>query len=140
MGIQQKFKKEYAAWTTMKQRCYNPNWRDYHRYGGRGIKVCDRWKNSFINFIDEMGECEDGLSLEWTNNCVWATTYDQVRNRSQNRKIIYNNEEMCIKDFILGVLGISQVAFYAIRKKHGFTNQECVDYYITSIYPKLSYG
>jgi hypothetical protein len=47
---------EYKAWQNMKQRCTNPNDRDYKNYGGRGIKICDRWLDSFQNFYDDMGK------------------------------------------------------------------------------------
>ncbi len=74
----------------MKQRCYYKKHKDYHRYGGRGITVCDRWLNSFANFIADMGERPEGLTLERrdTNgnyeptNCYWATKAEQVANRS----------------------------------------------------------
>ena len=46
--------KIYQSWSGMKNRCYNPNNARYHRYGGRGITVCDRWKDSFENFYDDM--------------------------------------------------------------------------------------
>jgi hypothetical protein len=46
---------EYSSWTNMKTRCTNPNFKQYKDYGGRGIKVCDRWLNSFQNFINDMG-------------------------------------------------------------------------------------
>lgn len=46
---------EYRAWVGLKDRCYNENCNNYHRYGGRGITVCDRWKDSFINFYQDMG-------------------------------------------------------------------------------------
>lgn len=46
---------EYRAWAHMKERCYNPNYYLFHRYGGRGITVCDRWLHSFENFLEDMG-------------------------------------------------------------------------------------
>ena len=47
---------EYQVWANIKARCYNSKTEGYHRYGGRGITVCDRWKNSFVNFCEDMGD------------------------------------------------------------------------------------
>jgi len=80
----------------MNQRCYNKNLKIYKYYGGRGIKVCEKWRRkkrkdaeSFINFVKDMGEKPEGYSLERINvdedycpkNCTWATKSEQVKNR-----------------------------------------------------------
>lgn len=83
----------YWAWVQMKQRCNNPNNRNYKYYGGRGIKVCDRWAKSFIAFIEDMGERPNGLTLDRINvdgnyepgNCRWATWSEQQLNK---RKVV----------------------------------------------------
>jgi len=73
---------EHRAWVNMKQRCYNKRARGYANYGGRGVTVCERWLNSFQNFIDDMGMKEKpNLSLDLIDvdgnyepgNCRWAT-------------------------------------------------------------------
>lgn len=83
---------EYGVWANMKDRCYNPSSEDYKNYGGRGIKVCERWLNSFENFYEDMGEKPWSkllYSLDRINNdgnyepsnCRWATVKQQVNNR-----------------------------------------------------------
>ena len=78
----------YNIWRHMKSRCSNPNHKFYHRYGGRGIKVCDRWMK-FENFLADMGENPKGMSIEridnakgyYPANCKWANQTAQSRNR-----------------------------------------------------------
>lgn len=89
--------KTYLAWCSMKKRCLNPNHRNYHRYGGRGVRICDRWIQSFQNFLDDMGEAPAGLSLDRINNnghyckenCRWATIEQQSENRRTTRLITF---------------------------------------------------
>ncbi len=83
----------YSSWQSMKSRCYNKNNSEYHRYGGRGIIVCDRWlgKKGFANFFTDMGERP---SIDYTidrypnvngnympSNCRWATHEEQNHNK-----------------------------------------------------------
>lgn len=79
----------YNSWMNMRMRCYNPNHTRYEQWGGRGITVCDRWRDSFENFLADMGKCSTGMSIDRINvngnyepgNCRWATASEQARNK-----------------------------------------------------------
>jgi hypothetical protein len=95
----------YKTWKSMLMRCNNPNVRGYKHYGGRGIKVCDRWSGDlgFENFINDMGERPtldhtlDRIDVNGNyepSNCRWATTEQQMNNRTDNSRILLNGESI----------------------------------------------
>lgn len=96
----------YKVWESMRKRCMNPNSNSYHRYGGRGIKTCERW-NSFQNFLADMGIAPLGLSLDRINNdgnyepdnCRWATAKEQVANSTVVNRITFLGETRSIGDW-----------------------------------------
>jgi hypothetical protein len=83
------YSKTYNSWRNMRERCRNKNHEKYPLYGGRGIKVCDRWINSFCNFLADMGERPEKHTIDRINansdyepsNCKWSTYKEQNKNR-----------------------------------------------------------
>lgn len=109
----------YRSWQHMKARCLTHADKDFKHYGGRGIKICERWEN-FENFLADMGEKPEGLTIERIDNdgnyepdnCKWATQKEQLRNSRNNRIICYQGESRLLIDWanILGI-GRSTLAY-----------------------------
>lgn len=101
---------EYRAWEAMKNRCRNPNYFLFFRYGGRGIKVCERWLHSYDNFVGDLGERPTPQhSLDRINNdgdyepsnCQWATKFEQSNNRRNVYTITLDGETKSLKQWCL---------------------------------------
>lgn len=98
----------YARWAGMIQRCTNHNHIGYENYGGRGVVVCERWRNSFLDFLKDMGDMPGrGYSIERKENdgnyepgnCVWATKGEQSRNTCRNRWIEIGGVTLTVRDW-----------------------------------------
>lgn len=93
--------KEYCSWTHMVKRCQDKNCKDYFRYGGRGIIVCERWIRSYVNFLTDMGRApsafhtldriENSGNYE-PGNVKWSTKKEQANNRRTSKVLTYNGE------------------------------------------------
>lgn len=98
---------EYKIWAGIKQRCTNSKNKDFNKYGGRGIKVCKRWLNSFENFYEDMGNRPKGGTIDRVNNnkgylfsnCRWATYKEQTRNRRNTIRIDYNGRVLSLAEW-----------------------------------------
>jgi len=103
-------KRSYSRYHAMLKRCYKPNDIMYHRYGGRGITVCDRWlgKGGYQRFMDDMGECPSpDHSIDRINNdlgyskenCRWADRVTQNRNTGRNRILVIDGRSLCLEEW-----------------------------------------
>jgi hypothetical protein len=97
----------YGVWRGMLTRCENPNSPSYNRYGGRGIKVCERWRNSFLLWKNDMGPRPLGYTIERIDNdgdytptnCEWAPTKTQANNTRTNSYITWNGERKTLQQW-----------------------------------------
>jgi hypothetical protein len=106
---------EYRTWKNVIARCYNPKRKGFKYYGGRGIKVCDKWLNNYKYFLADMGlKPSSEYSIERIDvngnyepsNCKWATKVEQNRNKRNNRTYTFNGKTMVMQDWAK-YLGIS---------------------------------
>lgn len=96
----------YSRWHHMIRRCTDSSHRTFKHYGGRGIKVCERWR-TFENFYADMGDPPDGLTLERKDvngdycpeNCVWASQKTQTRNQRRTLMANINGEKKSVRDW-----------------------------------------
>lgn len=101
--------KLHSVWHNMKDRCYREKHPSYQRYGGRGIYVCDKWKDDFISFYEWAIEngYEEGLSLDRIDNdgpyspknCRWVTMEQQANNRCANHMVTYRGETKTLTEW-----------------------------------------
>ncbi|KKK89041.1 hypothetical protein LCGC14_2737100 [marine sediment metagenome] len=122
---------EYTTWYCMKARCYNKNYKQYKDYGGRGIAICDRWRNSFIAFFEDMGlrpfpkariDRIDNDGNYTPENCRWVTAAESSQNRSITKLTMQKANEIrklyktggITQKAISFIYGVSQDSIWAI--------------------------
>lgn len=128
----------YHVYSNIHDRCYNPNYKYYHRYGGRGITVCEEWKHSFENFYKwaiESGYDESKSGKEQSldridvngnyepSNCRWVTQKQQMHNIGRTVYMEYNGEKVPMVEFC-EENGISYPAFARRRLDKGFSAEQ----------------
>lgn len=123
----------YVAWTHAKSRCYDPANKKYKHYGGRGITMCDRWLESFADFLADMGEKpRRGLTLERVNNsgnyepgnCEWRTYTDQNNNLRSNRNLEYGGIKMSMAMWTRELKFPRNLIFWRLKK--GWTVEDAL--------------
>jgi len=135
---------EYKSWKHMKHRCGNAG---HHRYHGRGIGVCKRW-HSFVNFLADMGpkpfpeatiertnndgnyscgHCDECLTNGWTENCRWASAFEQGQNTSKTRLLTYKGETYGIREWGRRI-GVSHHTI-STRISQGWSMEKIVEHY-----------
>lgn len=138
----------YRIWLNMKQRCNNPNNKDYIHYGSRGIKVCKEWENSFVSFRDwalNNGYTEE-LTLDRKNNergyspdnCHWATRREQVNNRSNNLMFTYKGITHTLAEWS-EIYGINSSTLYDRVMRLGYSFEEAISKPMPKIIRSLTY-
>lgn len=126
---------EYRVWSGIKTRCTNSKDKFFHCYGGRGIKVCDRWLNSFENFLADMGERPFRWSqLDRINcdghyepgNCRWTTPKENARNRSTSHILTVNGQSKTLAEWE-EITGINYQVLWTRLTKLGWTPEETIN-------------
>lgn len=116
------YHKEYRAWQKAKSRCYCLSDEKFYAYGGRGIKMCDSWRESFVNFFNDMGETDRMMSLDRIDvngnyepsNCRWATQKEQQNNRRNNVRIDYRGQNKTLAQWAEH-FGLTKSRFFVLH-------------------------
>lgn len=120
---------EWGIWKSMKQRCQNSNHSNYPLYGGRGIKVCPEWENSFEQFYEDVGprpspnhslDRIDGNGNYEPSNVRWATPTQQSRNSRKVRPITFNGKTQCVRAWAKEI-GINPITLYSRLNHYGWS-------------------
>lgn len=117
-------KKTNQTYQDMKGRCYNEKTKQFKNYGARGIVVCDRWMESFENFIEDMGLKPDGLTIDRIENngnyepgnCRWATPAEQRENQRNCNYIEFKGERKLLRSFAIEFNISEATLLYRIKK------------------------
>ena len=132
-GVEEAIKAMRSAWHMTMQRCYNPSNRDFKYYGGRGIKVAERW-HVFDNYLEDMGLRPEGMTLERVDNdgpysaenCRWASRKDQSRNQRWTLTLTYKGETLTLAEWAERT-GIPYSTLKARARRLRYTPEQCIE-------------
>jgi hypothetical protein len=143
------YKKEHAAWQQLKNRCYNKKDNGYKHYGGRGISVCERWKNNetgFLNFLEDVGKapshkhsidrinnnknyscgkCSECVTNVWNANCRWATSTEQNNNNRNNKIVTYEGISYTLSQ--LSKISLVSYSTFCRRLRTGWSLDDAIN-------------
>ncbi|WP_347271641.1 hypothetical protein [Rhizorhabdus histidinilytica] len=127
---------EHRSWAHMKERCFNENCADYPDYGGRGITVCDRWRDSFEAFFADMGprpsikHSIDRIDVNRNydpGNCRWATNLEQAQNKRDTRWVLFRGQRMSMREACrLAELDAKYKVIHARVHRRGMTLEQAM--------------
>ena len=130
----------YAVWSNMKSRCLNPGNKEFHRYGGRGIRICDEWLSDFQGFYDwsiangydesaPRGQCTidriDNDGMYCPENCRWTTAKVQANNTSRTRIIEFDGEKHSVSEWAR-IFGMNQSTLSMRINKYGWSIEDAL--------------
>lgn len=131
-GLTSKYPSEFWIWQGMIRRCHNPDHSEFRNYGGRGIRVCKRWRKSFKKFLKDMGRRPGNKEIDRIDNdgdyrpenCRWATRSEQCRNKRGNRIIEFEGESKCLAEWA-EVVGIRMATLWR-RLNQGWSFEKAI--------------
>lgn len=128
----------YKIFQYMKQRCYNPNKKEYKNYGGRGIKICDEWKEDFMNFYNwaMANGYDDTLTIDRIDvngnycpeNCKWISKTLQNKNTRYTSKIKDAEGVLTLNDWVKKYHTSKSTIYYLMKK--GMTKEQAINFII----------
>ena len=119
----------FVSWMAMNNRCYTKSSSAYRKYGYMGIAVCERWRHSFKNFLEDMGDRPKGMTLDRIDyygnytpeNCRWATPLEQANNQKSNVKVEIHGKKMNVSQAMRHYGVYTKSGVYYTRLKRGWS-------------------
>jgi len=123
----------YESWASIIERCCNTNNSNYKYYGAKGITMCQKWRESFKEFLKDMGERPEGFCIDRIDvygnyepdNCRWASAKTQANNRTNNRKINFNYQNLNLSEWS-DITGIKPSTISKRIDKYGWSIEEAL--------------
>jgi len=123
----------YNSWSGIIERCYNPKSGNYNMYGAKGITMCERWRSSFENFLEDMGERPQGTSIDRIDvygnycpeNCRWVDAKTQARNRTNNVRYEYDGKNLTLAEWS-EITGIKADTMHSRIRKQGWSIEDAL--------------